>query len=258
MHRPFALALLASALVTPVEAAPLAPTAKWVVNFDDAQCVAYRSYGEEQLVIKASPLGDVVQLGWMRPGGYGDAEQLDAQITPGGGETFKGNALVWSPPKSGRVIQLVNLPVADFQRLMAGPDLQLRTERITRHFLLSGVEAVSRVMKRCVDDLQQVWSASGEDAPIPVRSLGSYFSDDDFPDQAIRQRVQGTTEFAVLVDEKGSVADCMVTRTSGQAMLDAQSCAVLKERARFTPATDPEGKPRKGRITARINWKLGF
>ena len=53
-------------------AEPLQPTAKWVVNFDAAQCVASRNYGTADkplfLVLKAPPIGDVLQIGIIRNG----------------------------------------------------------------------------------------------------------------------------------------------------------------------------------------------
>ena len=40
----------------------------------------------------------------------------------------------------------------------------------------------------------------------------------------------------ILIDEFGKVADCTVTQTSGAASIDAQSCAVIRERGKFRPA----------------------
>ncbi|WP_309661119.1 hypothetical protein [Sphingomonas sp.] len=62
----------------------LKPTAKWVVNFDNAQCVASRKYGTADkpifLVLKATPLGDLMRLAIMREGSGGEAEELDATV----------------------------------------------------------------------------------------------------------------------------------------------------------------------------------
>lgn len=101
-----------------------------------------------------------------------------------------------------------------------------------------------------------MWVAGEEDGPKAKASLASYITDDDYPGEAIRWEQAGTTGFALLINEEGRVADCMVTQTSSQATLDTQTCAILRERARFTPAKAKDGQPRKGRATGRIRWVL--
>lgn len=254
------LALLASSLVslpTQVAAAPLAPTGKWVVNFDDAQCVASRYYGEEQLFLKASPLGDVVQFGVMQPGRSGPPQQVLAEVRPTTGTTYSGNAVLWgtSSDKPQRV-RLINMPIAEFERLSASPSLYFRLGEMRRDYAIPAMAGVAKVMKTCVDDLQKVWSAEGGTPAVAMANLASYFSDDDYPVDAVRAGQSGTTGFALLVDEQGRVADCMVVATSGQSGLDIQSCAILKRRARFTPAKDTAGKPAKDRVSGRIAWRI--
>ena len=57
-------------------------------------------------------------------------------------------------------------------------------------------------------------------------------------------------------DERGAVADCSITETSGYATIDAQSCAIIQERAKFEPAIDTQGKPTRSSYSQRITWKL--
>lgn len=241
----------------PAVAAPMAPTGRWIVNFDDAQCVASRAYGEDQLFLKASPLGDVVQFGIMQPGRSGPAQQVETEIRPAAGEMYRGNAVMWSTggEKSQRV-RLINMPAAEFERLSASPSLSLKIGELQRDYLIPAMPALAKVMKTCVEDLQRVWSSEGGKPAVAMASLGSYFTDDDYPVHAVRSEWSGTTGYALLVDEQGKVADCMVVDTSGQASLDTQSCAVLKRRARFTPAQDKAGKPSKDRVTGRIVWRI--
>ena len=66
----------------------------------------------------------------------------------------------------------------------------------------------------------------------------------------------GAVSLALLIDEQGKVADCTVTQTSGVAALDAQSCAIIKERGKFSPAIGHDGKPAKSSWLQRINWAL--
>ena len=251
------LALSLVSLPQQAAAAPLAPTDKWVVNFDAAQCVASRAYGDEQLFLKASPLGDVVQLGVMEPGRSGPPQQILAEVRPATGAAYSGNAVVWatSGDKPQR-IRLINMPAAEFERLSASPSLSFKLGEMRRDYAIPAMGGVAKVMKTCVDDLQKVWSAEGGTPAVAMANLASYFTDDDYPVEAIRAGQSGTTGFALLVDEQGRVADCMVVATSGQSGLDIQSCAILKRRARFTPAKDLAGKPAKDRVSGRIAWRL--
>jgi TonB family protein len=248
-----------SVLAAPAHAAPapITPTAKWVVNFDDAQCVASRAYGQEQLFLKASPLGDIVQFGIMEPGRTGPPQQVEAKITPAAGQPYTGTAMQWTSALGGpRRMRLINMPAAEFQRLAASQTLAFQIGEMKRHYAIPSMAAMTKVMKTCVDDLQQVWSSEGGVAARAVANLASFFNSDDYPEEAVRKGLGGTTGFALLIDEEGKVADCMVVLSSGQAGLDTQSCAVIRRRARFTPARGVDGKPTKDRVTSRISWRI--
>ena len=58
----------------------------------------------------------------------------------------------------------------------------------------------------------------------------------------------------MLVDETGKIEFCMVTEASGQAILDARACSILRMRARFDPTLGIDGKPVKSGTTGRIKW----
>jgi protein TonB len=70
------------------------------------------------------------------------------------------------------------------------------------------------------------------------------------------RRQTGTAVMVLLIDESGKVADCTLTETSGAAALDAQGCAVIRERGKFTPAIGTDGRPAKSAIQVRVHWKL--
>ena len=73
---------------------------------------------------------------------------------------------------------------------------------------------------------------------------------------AVDRAQGGIVEFALLVNEAGRIADCTVIASSNAPSLDAQSCAILVERARFQPAVGVDGKPVKDAVTSRITWKI--
>jgi hypothetical protein len=89
------------------------PTEHWVVNFDNSQCVASRNYGtaEEPLVLalKASPLGDVMQLAFLQKGNGGEAWEYEAKLTVDAQPVLKESVLVYKAKKASLKISRINL-----------------------------------------------------------------------------------------------------------------------------------------------------
>lgn len=99
-------------------------------------------------------------------------------------------------------------------------------------------------------------------APVKVQpakaraNLASYITDDDYPQDAIRNEQQGTTGFRLDIGPDGRVTNCTVTSSSGSSSLDSTTCRLLRSRARFTPATDSSGAKTSDTQTGRIRWQL--
>ena len=93
--------------------------------------------------------------------------------------------------------------------------------------------------------------------PAKARAnLASYISDDDYPQDAIRNEQQGTTGFRLEVGPDGRVTNCTITSSSGSSSLDSTTCRLMKSRARFTPATDSNGNRTSDSVSGRIRWQL--
>jgi len=87
-------------------------------------------------------------------------------------------------------------------------------------------------------------------------NLLSLFSDDDYPQSAIRNEEQGTTAVRLSIGPDGRVSDCSVTASSGSSALDNATCSILRRRARFTPAQDQGGNSISDTYSQRIRWVL--
>jgi TonB family protein len=121
-------------------------------------------------------------------------------------------------------------------------------------------------MDTCVVDLRRVWkvpaAAAGGTAQLPDRrraratNLASLISANDHPGVAVMEGQSGAVTMVLLINEQGRVADCSLVQSSGMAVLDAQSCAIMRERAKFTPAVGPDGKPRKDAMIQKVTWRL--
>ena len=259
--------LLAFAVAAAGEAAePRAPTGKWNVNFADAQCIAHRDYGTPgkslRLVLKAPPLGDVMQVAVLRQDRTSHAQQVDAFVKIDERRPLKTNLLMYSPKGSRERVYLLNMPSADFASVRQAKVLSVRSEGLNESFALSGMEPLLKVVDECVADLRRVFNV-GIIGPDPSRfkrrasaNLAKLFSSDDYPAYAMVKGQTGRVGFALLVGEDGRVADCTIVATSGVPSLDSQACALLKVRAKFEPALGVDGKPAKDSLVGAIVWRI--
>lgn len=87
-------------------------------------------------------------------------------------------------------------------------------------------------------------------------NLASYVSDEDYPSNAARNEEQGTTRFRLAVGPDGKVRDCTVTSSSGSSALDATTCRLMKQRAKFTPARNNRGELTSDTVSSAIRWVL--
>ena len=260
-----ALALLCAAL--PAHAAPLRqPAGKWVVDYAPSRCHALRAYGtgKDALTfgLRPSPGGTVVRLMLLRPRRGPDAVHVPVttSITPA---TARLTALRFATEDRKKEVMWINLDRPVLDALPKAGEIAIASRGgVDERLALPGIGAVLKALDRCNEDLRTHWNAGGVEAGALAKPAASlkpmtrYFSDSDYPSQAIQEGASGATRYVVMVDEKGAVADCMVEETSGIATLDAQVCALIQERAKFTPALDAAGKPARSTYSGRIRWAI--
>lgn len=247
-------------------AAERAPTGKWIVNFAEAQCVAYRDYGTPakplRLLLKAPAVGDIVQVAVKQRASASPPEQAKAIVKIDGGPPLRTSLLNYTPKGSKERIYLLNMPSADFAPVRRAKTLSVRSEGLDATFALSGMEPLMKVVDECVADLRatfNVGSSGEEPAKLESRATGniaSYFSSDDYPYIAVMRDQSGRVGFALLIGEDGRVADCTIVSTSGVPVLDVQVCSVLQSRARLKPAIGIDGKPAKDSLLGTVIWRM--
>ena len=280
------LALAAAALSSAANAAsePKQPTGKWIVNFADAQCIATRNYGSDQdpiyLLLKAPATGGVLQVGVVRKGNTGEAAQIDGEILFDDAAYVRTSLLEFGNRKLNQRAIMANLPLqqlapmreANTIRIRArengvstiGTRLAVNTSRSDESFALAQMPALMKTLETCASDLRKVWKVwdyqkGGAEAGLkegPRGDLTRLFDSDDYPAISILKDQGGSVGFVLLIDEQGKVADCTVTETSGLAALDAQSCAIVKERGKFRPAVGLDGRASKSAWFQRITWRI--
>ena len=91
---------------------------------------------------------------------------------------------------------------------------------------------------------------------VPRGNPASWVSESDYPARDIREGNQGRVGFALSLGADGRVTACRVTSSSGHAGLDAATCTLVTRRARFSPATGPDGRPVAGSYSGTIRWVI--
>lgn len=98
--------------------------------------------------------------------------------------------------------------------------------------------------------------------PVPVNArlpdIRALFSVDDFPAYLLAAGISRTVYTRTTVRPDGSVQNCTAEITSGDATLDAYTCALIIKRAKFAPAKWIDGSPAYGVIRLPISWNIGF
>jgi len=78
----------------------------------------------------------------------------------------------------------------------------------------------------------------------------------EYPSAEFQAGIEGVVGFEVDVAKNGKVAGCKITQTSGNADLDRQTCAQIRNTAQFKPATDSAGRPIKSTYKHKMHWTL--
>ena len=105
-----------------------------------------------------------------------------------------------------------------------------------------------------VSAFQKVPSTCPGYRPSPTGS--GWVTDDDYPLNANRMGLEGVAGYRLGVDEKGCTVKCEITLSTAFEELDLETCAVLRKRARFTPARAADGTDIPATFDGKLTWKL--
>ncbi|HEX8578984.1 MAG TPA: energy transducer TonB [Allosphingosinicella sp.] len=263
----FAASLLAAAALLPLSAARSAaqePSGKWVVDYGETYCTASRKYGTADkpvtFALRPSASGKIIRLMIVRRGRVGGPHHIKVNVDHSG-VPIKATALQFPSRDPKLEISWINLERQALDGIGKSERIAIRGGGMDEEFALPQIGEVLAALQTCNDDLRQHWNVEGvagaasiEKHARSAKSLAAYFSDTDYPMQALMEGAGGMSRFTLLVDETGALKDCTVDETSGIASLDAQSCAVLMERAKFTAALDSAGKPVRSVVYSAVRW----
>jgi TonB family protein len=128
-------------------------------------------------------------------------------------------------------------------------------------FALRALPGVLSGLEQCTEMLRHYWNMTPKEANVIARpprgDLRPLFSADDYPAEAVKHDQEGSAQYLLLINEKGSVSGCHVVKPSGVPVLDAMGCQVFRQRAKFAPALDAKGTPVRIAVTTPpVVWSL--
>lgn len=234
-----------SALIVALAAtsAPLAPAGKWVVDYQDAQCIAWRSFGDAASSVKFAVKPSISPLG--RPSLYlmtesrGNARsgQGTAEIIlQPSGQKARGGYNNWVAKGAGglRTFELTGMnDVRD--SLSSATSLSISVGADTFVLQTGKLQPLLDALSTCSKDLLNSWgvdpanfeTAGPDDAP-------KIFTDNDFP--AAAMGVSARIVLVLPLDEYGRVTACRIVASSDNKALDETTCDLAKRRARYPQA----------------------
>lgn len=246
----------------------LLPTGKWVVDFAAAQCLASRAYstpeGPVTVLLKPSPVGNVVQLALITSGRRSEPKQLTGKIFVDAREPIDASLLLYNLSGAEKqIVNVANLSQDSFAPLRQAARVRMELQSgLDVSLALTQMKQVTDALDTCIADLQNVWNVGDTRTQAlrePARTtkpIFELFSTNDYLTVALKQAQGGATSFVLLVDEKGTLTDCTIDSTSGVPSLDAQTCNILRSRGTFISAVGPDGQPAKGTIVGRLRWVI--
>lgn len=250
----------------------LPPTTRWAVEYAPNMCVLSRSFGGSAqapaaiLALRPLPLSNGVEMVLATPAkGVQAARKGRMKVTmqPSGQE--QETRFERAPDASGRRTLTtfgISSETLDAMKTAQVVELAIGREPPVRLATGSATKALAAVVP-CQDDLLKTW---GNDPTIQERigtaavpqggGIGAFFERGYYPQTAIQKRQEGRTTIAWTIDATGKTRDCRIVASSGVRELDLTTCAVILQKARYTPALDKAGRPMESFQVQAIRWSL--
>lgn len=262
-----ALAIQSAAI--PPSPAPLKPSSPWNVEYADSMCLLQRSFGsgEQGIILGFRPgmFSEHMRLVVVRKSAEKSIVRGKAQLSFDGGAPLKVPYMEhFLPSRDVRVI-VIDLQQPDLAPLHKAKQFWIQAGQQGFTLAPTAVSAAMKALEACERDLLVTWGmdsasvASITEFPKARGGIVSFFSTDDYPSGAIRNKEQGTAGVRFWVSTLGTIRDCKVVESSGSAILDRQTCAIITKRGRFEPARNAGREAVESIGFQRVRWELpGF
>jgi hypothetical protein len=236
----------------------------WSLDYGVAGCSASRSFtagtSELRVSFTQSYAPMVVNVEIAGGGRLGDATQLRLVSGSEAAETARFQRLPAQsesePTAAGFFLSVETLRSSDQPVEL----LFQRGERQLGKAMLADFRSLIAALRTCQDDL---YRGAGID-PAPLRRIavdaspGSnearWVTTDDLPEQFRGLARPLTVQTRLTINAEGRVSGCTIATSSGEPLLDLQSCRLLTARARYHPARDAAGQAVPTIASKRVRW----
>lgn len=261
-----AIAFLAAVamVAAPAQAAPRQPTGKWVLDYAQDECLLAREYGTADntliLTFRKFPMDEDIGIFVFKSGTKGDIGGGQAQISFGGANTVA--PYFGAYDLMGKPVRRIETSVREDQFAEA-----LRTEAIsirapgevTETFSVPKIASALGMLNECALNLGQAWGIPIEQQKSmrkSAKAIGKALTSADYPDQALKDDLNGRAQVRLMVDDAGRVTDCVALKSNPNKVFAETTCRVLRKRARFVPALDVHGKQMKSVVVYIVNFRI--
>jgi TonB family protein len=242
----------------------LEPSGKWQVEYAKSSCIVSRAFGEGDqktlFGLKPAPYGEAVALLIVQPSpkGRGVWGKAEVQLSSGFVPEF---ADYQSVTANGMRVTTIGLPRATFGPLVNGDSIAIQADKWVNVVLKpSAFDKALKALEDCESDLLTSWgfdkAAQTAVATRPKGELRGLIQPDDYPDRPLEAGIGGSVGFRLRIEADGKISECFLVESSGNADLDKQTCAVVRKRARFSPAVGHDGKPLWSFTFGRVTWMV--
>lgn len=271
------VAVVASGLASPqANAAPKIkqPTGHWTVETQANECLLVRPYGTPTnplfLALSQAPMGANAGAIILYDREWALFKNGEAFVQFDGGEPIEiwfSARLLWNLSK-----KIKKLTMRSVEMGIDTKPRRLLSNAVTATFNVPGEIRVTfaltdhgkalKALDECATKLGVKWGYPVDEqrrvATPPFREGGlrGLFTPADYPASVHKDGRMGRAHVRLRISEAGAIDECSVVRSSGSAELDTVTCKVFRERAKFEPARDVDGKPTRGLLVTSVRWIL--
>ena len=150
---------------------------------------------------------------------------------------------------------------SDVGALVSSKTLNVVADTLATSFNLRGIGGAMKALEDCEKKLLIGWgmnptAMAAIKTPASIKNVMSLFTTNDYPREALGRREQGISAIRYIVGVDGRVRDCHVTASSGSSSLDAKTCEIHMNRARYEPARTATGETVPSVVFTRMRWEL--
>lgn len=244
---------------------PLQPAGGWAVGVEKGMCIARRNFGIDRdrvtLQLSFNTFGPDGVLKIIEASRRDEHTTRDGSIEAGG-RSYDAEFSRYPSTTFVALETSFGLEPEVLSAVETAPNVTLSAGRQIRALVDARIGAAAQAIRACMlsqlkilgIDPQAVAAIAKPAEPAP--DVARWITSDDYPNAAIKARVQGEVVMLWSIDESGRAGDCRVIHSSGSALLNTASCATVMKRARYAPALDKEGRPIRSWSTRQVVWKL--